>query len=75
MRLERLNGTSRPKAKIRRFSVIITVNMGFASSVFLLIGLTACKALAQVKGSPTGFAAGTTGGGSATPQYPSSLAE
>ncbi|KAF5025007.1 hypothetical protein F66182_2958 [Fusarium sp. NRRL 66182] len=30
---------------------------------------------AQVKGSATGFAAGTTGGGSATPQTPSSLAQ
>ncbi|KAI0144960.1 pectin lyase fold/virulence factor [Pestalotiopsis sp. NC0098] len=49
--------------------------MKLSSSIFLLAGLATQKVLAQVKGSPTGFAAGTTGGGSATPQYPSSLAE
>lgn len=49
--------------------------MRLSSSFFLLAGLATQKVLAQVKGSPTGFAAGTTGGGSATPQYPSSLAE
>lgn len=32
-------------------------------------------ATAQVKGTPSGFAAGTTGGGSATPAAPSSLAQ
>jgi hypothetical protein len=44
-------------------------------SSILLIGLVARTALAQVKGTAPGFAAGTTGGGSATPQYPSSLTE
>ena len=33
------------------------------------------SASAQVVGTPSGFAAGTTGGGNATPQTPSSLDE
>jgi hypothetical protein len=37
--------------------------------------LLALQAYARVTGSPSGFAAGTTGGGSATPAAPSSLDE
>ena len=44
-------------------------------SSLLLAGLAARAALAQVVGSPTGFGAGTTGGGSASPETPSSLEE
>lgn len=40
-----------------------------------LVTLLAGRAVAQVKGTPSGFAAGTTGGGTAKPQYPSSLDE
>ncbi|KOS20948.1 putative pectin lyase F [Escovopsis weberi] len=45
--------------------------------IFLLSFLTlkGQSALAQVVGQPSGFAAGTTGGGNAAPQIPSSLAE
>ncbi|KAI8166511.1 putative pectin lyase F-1 [Colletotrichum sp. SAR 10_70] len=44
-------------------------------SFLSLVAAFASAANAQVQGKPFGFAAGTTGGGSATPQYPSSLAE
>lgn len=44
-------------------------------SIFSVLAAAGSVAYAQVKGSATGFAAGTTGGGSATPQYPSSLAQ
>ncbi|KAF7549360.1 hypothetical protein G7Z17_g6424 [Cylindrodendrum hubeiense] len=45
-------------------------------SAFLsAIAIAAGQVHAQVTGTPSGFAAGTTGGGNATPQYPSSLAE
>ncbi|KAI5789779.1 pectin lyase A precursor [Peziza echinospora] len=41
-----------------------------------LLTLLTPAALAQtVKGSPEGFATGTTGGGSATPQYPADIAQ
>ncbi|KAI1847574.1 hypothetical protein JX266_006426 [Neoarthrinium moseri] len=49
--------------------------MCMAACILLLAGLAAREALAQVRGSAVGFAAGTTGGGSAKPQYPSTLAE
>ncbi|KAL2817688.1 pectin lyase fold/virulence factor [Aspergillus cavernicola] len=45
------------------------------SSLLTLLLSTAPTTTAQVTGSPSGFAAGTTGGGNATPQTPSSLAE
>ena len=40
-----------------------------------LFAFLLCSASAQVVGTPSGFAAGTTGGGNATPQTPSSLDE
>lgn len=49
--------------------------MHFSISPFLLVGLAARTALAQVQGTAPGFAAGTTGGGNASPQTPSSLEE
>jgi len=46
------------------------------SALFVTIVCLAGKSLAVgVVGTAPGFAAGTTGGGTATPQYPSSLAE
>lgn len=49
--------------------------MHFPISPLLLVGLAARIALAQVQGTAPGFAAGTTGGGDASPQTPSSLEE
>ncbi|OBT74006.1 hypothetical protein VF21_05973 [Pseudogymnoascus sp. 05NY08] len=49
--------------------------MHFSISPLLLVGLAARTALAQVQGTAPGFAAGTTGGGNASPQTPSSLEE
>ncbi|KAL4980294.1 hypothetical protein BDW66DRAFT_147723 [Aspergillus desertorum] len=40
-----------------------------------LLAILLRSATAQVVGTPSGFAAGTTGGGDATPQTPSSLDE
>ncbi|OHX00351.1 pectin lyase [Colletotrichum incanum] len=45
------------------------------ASLFSLIAALASTATAQVQGKAFGFAAGTTGGGSAAPQYPSSIAQ
>ncbi|KAJ3517807.1 hypothetical protein NM208_g14655 [Fusarium decemcellulare] len=42
-------------------------------SLLSLVALLAGRAVAQVKGTPSGFASGTTGGGNASPQYPSSI--
>lgn len=42
---------------------------------YTLLALSFRAVTAQVKGTPSGFAAGTTGGGSATPATPSSLAQ
>jgi pectin lyase len=49
--------------------------MHFSISLFLLVGLAARTALAQVQGTAPRFAAGTIGGGNASPQTPSSLEE
>ena len=49
--------------------------MHFSIRPLLLVGFAARTALAQVQGTAPGFAAGTTGGGSASPQTPSSLEE
>ncbi|CBF86637.1 uncharacterized protein ANIA_11333 [Aspergillus nidulans FGSC A4] len=38
-----------------------------------LFAFLLCSASVQIVGTPSGFAAGTTGGGNATPQTPSSL--
>ncbi|KAL4947446.1 pectin lyase fold/virulence factor [Aspergillus filifer] len=43
--------------------------------LYALFAFLIQSATAQVVGTPTGFAAGTTGGGDATPQTPSSLEE
>ncbi|KAH8884717.1 pectin lyase-like protein [Thozetella sp. PMI_491] len=43
--------------------------------LYSLLGIFSRHAYAQVRGSPQGFAAGTTGGGTATPQTPSSITE
>ncbi|KAL0940258.1 pectin lyase [Colletotrichum truncatum] len=45
------------------------------ASLLSIVAAFAGAATAQVKGKPFGFAAGTTGGGSAAPQYPSSIAQ
>lgn len=45
------------------------------ASIFSLLAAIAGTATAQVQGKAFGFAAGTTGGGSAAPQYPSSIAQ
>lgn len=47
-------------------------------SVLILTALAASApwaVFAQVSGNAFGFAAGTTGGGGATPQYPTTIAE
>jgi hypothetical protein len=49
--------------------------MKFLFRSILLFAVATRTALGQVKGTPTGFAAGTTGGGTATPVYPTSLAQ
>ncbi|KFZ02045.1 hypothetical protein V500_00495 [Pseudogymnoascus sp. VKM F-4518 (FW-2643)] len=49
--------------------------MHFCISPLLVVGLAARTAIAQVQGTAPGFAAGTTGGGDAAPQTPSSLEE
>ena len=40
-----------------------------------ILAILPAVALAQVKGTAPGYAAGVTGGGNATPQYPSSIAQ
>lgn len=45
------------------------------ASLLSLLAAIAGTATAQVQGKAFGFAAGTTGGGSAAPQYPSSITE
>ncbi|KAL0932498.1 pectin lyase [Colletotrichum truncatum] len=45
------------------------------SSFFLWLAVTAYGALPQHKGTPYGFAAGVTGGGSATPSFPKDVAQ
>lgn len=44
-------------------------------SFFLWLVVAISGSLAQHKGTPYGFAAGVTGGGSASPSYPSSIAQ
>ncbi|KAK1965593.1 pectate lyase [Colletotrichum sublineola] len=43
--------------------------------ILFVVAALASTATAQVRGKAFGFAAGTTGGGSAAPQYPSSIAQ
>jgi len=43
--------------------------------IFAICALIGRAAAVGVVGTPPGFAAGTTGGGSATPQYPADIAQ
>lgn len=43
--------------------------------VFAFLALLPAVALGQVVGAATGFAKGVTGGGTATPVYPTTIAE
>jgi hypothetical protein len=45
------------------------------TNILVLAVLLPAAALAQVVGSATGFAKGVTGGGTATPVYPTTIAE
>ena len=46
-----------------------------ATIVLAALGLISSSAAQKVVGKAPGFAAGTTGGGSATPQYPANIAQ
>lgn len=54
---------------------LYAVNMLLHTPLFVALALWCDHAVSQVVGKATGMATGTTGGGSATPAVPSSLAE